>query len=358
MTPRGSSGGIARRELLAGGAALAGGMLAPATTTPVSARVNGVFGVRATAAGMAELRFEEEGGRTIDPNLAWHLGSNTKAITALLYAVLVEDGACRWGATLGELFPDMDVHRDLAAATVEELMAHAAGLTDQGINGMWLMARRMDHGSPAAQRQAFAREWLGRAPTAPRGRFAYANANYIVLGAAIERIMAMNWEEGLRRRVFAPLGIEGAGFGAPCQRELWGRHSSGETWVPADPEGLADNPAVFGPAGTVHMAPAEYARLLSLYLRGGAPLLRKKTLSSLLSPPSPNLRYAGGWGLVGEDAALGWMLMHDGSNTLWYARALIDPAAGFAYAAGTNRGGDAGREAVERMLAAMRVDNL
>lgn len=349
---------ICRRGLLAGGATLAIGAFAPTKAVPASAGLNGVFGVRATADGMAELRFEEEGGRTIDPSLAWHLGSNTKAMTALLYAVLVDDGACEWGATLSELFPDIDVHRDLATASVEELMAHAAGLTDQGINGMWLMARRMDHGSPAAQRQAFAREWLGRAPTAPRGRFAYANANYIVLGAAIERVMGMEWEEGLRRRVFAPLGIVRAGFGAPRQRELWGRHSSGEKLVPADPEGLADNPAVFGPAGTVHMAPAEYARLLSLYLRGGAPLLRKKTLSSLLSPPSLNLRYAGGWGLVGGDAALGRMLMHDGSNTLWYARALIDTAAGFAYAAGTNRGGDAGHEAVERMLAAMRVDNL
>lgn len=355
---KGAAAMMDRRRLLAGAAALAGTATFAAAAHAEVLRVNGTFGLRATADGLADIQFEEEGGGEINPALAWHMGSNTKAMTALLYAALVEQGACGWGASLSELFPAIPIHPQLAEATVEELMAHAAGLTDQGIAGTWLMARHMDRSSPAEQRRAFAREWLGRPPTTARGTFAYANANYIVLGAAIEQATGVSWEEAMRQSIFAPLGLSSASFGAPLQEKLWGRQTFGAAGAPVNPAGLADNPPVFGPAGTVHMTPADYARFLSLYLRGGSPLLEPASLTRLLRPPRPELNYAGGWGLAGDGADENRLLMHDGSNTMWYVRAVVNRVGGRAYAAGTNRGGQAGLEAAASMIAMLRAENV
>src|SRR5690606_38737298 len=59
-------------------------------------RVEGVAALGSRCAGRAE-------AVTVDD--PWHLGSCTKAMTATLIGSLVERGALRWEATLGELYP-------------------------------------------------------------------------------------------------------------------------------------------------------------------------------------------------------------------------------------------------------------
>ena len=338
---------VDRRAVLAGLPILG----LPARLWAAPLRPNGAFGMVATARGPAGVLFEEEDGRRLDPQFAWHLGSNTKALSALLYAVLVDEGSCRWGATLAEMFPGTVVHPDLAGVSVEELMAHVSGLSDSALNADWLTARRLDRASPAEQRASFARDTLGPAPTGTRGTFAYANASFIILGAAIEAATGDSWEKAMRTRLFDPMRLQRAGFGAPVQA-LWGRQTLGRVTRPVDPAGIADNPAVLGPAGTVHMTAADYGEVLALILRDGAPLIRAETMRHLLTPPNPVLTYAGGWGLTraGNGPA---DLIHDGSNTMWYARAIVSRARGRALAAGTNRGGDEGRATVERMVSGL-----
>ena len=342
-----------RREFLRLGPATAAALVLDGRLMAAEPFANGSFAIKITRDGLAHLQFAAEDG-VLEPSMAWHLGSNTKAITALLYAGLVEQGVARWGATLGELFPDIPVHPDLAGATAQDLMAHAAGLSDFGIDTAWLNARRADRAPITEQRANFARQWLSRPPTAARGVFSYANANYIVLGAAIEHLTATAWEAAVQAHIFAPLGLASAGFGAPRQDRLWGRASVGNSVLPLAPSSMADNPPIFGPAGTVHMTPADYASYLAIYLNGGAPIVRQKTRAHLLTPPVPGVQHAGGWGLTGGPDAKDKALVHDGSNTLWYARAMVLPEQGLAFAAGTNRGGAGGREAVERVMTMMR----
>ena len=40
-------------------------------------------------------------------NDRFHLGSDTKAMTALLAAMLVEEGKIRWNSTMLEVFPEL-----------------------------------------------------------------------------------------------------------------------------------------------------------------------------------------------------------------------------------------------------------
>ena len=63
-------------------------------------------------------------------NDQWHLGSDTKAMTATLVAKLVEEGRLKWDSTLAEVFPDLsaDFHPEARAITVLQLLSHRSGL--------------------------------------------------------------------------------------------------------------------------------------------------------------------------------------------------------------------------------------
>lgn len=284
------------------------------------------------------------GGASATAGDLWHLGSNTKAMTAALYGRLVDKGQASWAATLGQVLPDMPMDAAWTDVPVKQVMAHRAGLSDAPVLGQaWLMTARSNPASLEDQRRALAEALLAAPPGQTAGNFAYGNGNYILLGAIIERITGGSWEEAMQAEVFAPLGITTGGFGAPQGDQPWG-HSGGQAVDPTGP--VTDNPPALGPAGTVHMALGDYGRFLRVFLTEGGGWLSAESLSVLTTrigegqPP-----YAGGWILPpNQPWAAGPCLTHDGSNTLWYASAWVAPAIGKAFVAVSNdaeRGGAA-----------------
>jgi CubicO group peptidase (beta-lactamase class C family) len=202
---------------------------------------------------------------------------------------------------------------------------------------------------------------LGGAPTGTRGAFEYANANYILVGAAIERIKGQSWEAAIQAELFAPLGLTSAGFGAPTANtaggaNVWGHRGEGEARVAVDPATPgADNPMALGPAGTVHMSLVDYAAWLRLFLTDGGGWLAPDTLARLTTSgpvAGTGTPYALGWIAPPRVAwAGGPVLTHDGSNTLWYATAVVAPARGAAFIALTNQG--AGQAATTALMRAL-----
>lgn len=342
---------IGRRELLIS----SGSLLVPgasAAAVPDGAHAVGGAAAIVRPGGIAGLllagRTRLGAGRALAPADRWHIGSNTKAMTAALYARLVERGRCRWDATIAGLFPNVAAHRAWSAITVRQLMGHSAGLTDAAIDTAWLVARHRDARPVAVQRAEFASAVLAAPPGGTPGRYAYGNAGYLLLGAAIERATGRDWEAVMASELFAPLGMRSAAFGAPPAEGPWGHGEGPGGLVPLDPAGLADNPVVLGPAGRVHLALGDYARFLSLFLRGGRPLFGPATFATLLTPPEGG-RYAGGWSL-GEGGALA----HEGSNTFWHAITVVAPARDVAYAVIVNQGRARGRDAALALLERVR----
>lgn len=276
----------------------------------------------------------------------WHLGSNTKALTAMLYGRLVEDGRAEWGASLPDLFPDLDADAAWAGTTVEDLMTHRAGLLDEAVLDLSTRLNGFTDDRPLdVQRTDLARRALAAAPTGEPGAFVYGNLNYILVGAAIERITGQAWEDAVRAGLFAPLGITSAGFGAPVGDQPRGHMDvfGQSTAVEPDQPG-SDNPPYLGPAGTAHMTLADYGRFLALFLNDGGGFVTPETMARLTTPP-PGADYALGWiSRASSPLTGGRMLGHEGSNTLWHMTALIAPDAGFAVIAAANdhaRGGPA-----------------
>ncbi len=294
----------------------------------------------------------------------WHIGSNTKAMTAALYARLVEQGKAGWGATLKDLFPDAQ-GADPAWATVkiEDLLAHRSGISDDGlVDRSWLIKAHADTRPALVQRAEFAQRVLTHAPTGKYGAFEYANSNYILAGAAIERIYKDSWEVAMGTEVFGPLLMSSAGFGPPTGPAPWG-HEPGQNGelTAVDPlHDVADNPPVFGPAGRVHLSLADYAKFVRVFLIGGGGWLSPGSLAKLARPWEGAEGYALGWQYYENKGwADGPVLAHEGSNTLWRTMALIAPAKPIAYVLVTNCGGDDGQRAIQLLAArliAQQVD--
>jgi CubicO group peptidase (beta-lactamase class C family) len=59
----------------------------------------------------------------------FHIGSDTKAMTAMLCGILVDEGKLKWGQTLGETFPELkkSMHPQYQAVTLEQLLTHRGG---------------------------------------------------------------------------------------------------------------------------------------------------------------------------------------------------------------------------------------
>jgi D-alanyl-D-alanine carboxypeptidase len=283
----------------------------------------------------------------------WHLGSNTKAMTAALYARLVEQGKAKWGATVPELFPDLKTHPAWATTTIEQLMSHRAGVSDPALlNAAWSISARTDPRPLRDQRRALVAKVFGSPPGGKPGTFEYANTDFIVAGAAIERIADAPWEDVIRAELFEPLGITTAGFGAPQGDQPWGHTRDG---TPLDPAGPADNPAALGPAGTVHISLQDYAKFVRLFMTDGSGVLSPDSIRRLTTPPTDEDRsYALGWGTFrSRPWAKGPVLFHEGSNIFWRIVTLVAPARGIAVVTATNddaRGAKAAQSLALRLV--------
>lgn len=298
-----------------------------------------------------------KGGQTpVQPENAWHIGSNTKALTALLYGRLVEDGRAQWGASVADLFSGSVEAIDPAwnDVVIEDLFAHRAGVGQLG--PAWLIARHADARPVQEQRLATVEKLLQAPPRKPVGEFEYSNLNYIVAGAALEQIVGTSWETAMDDHVFSPggqIGPDGWGVGAPPsgpeghKRNLFG-------FKQAVGRGAgADNPPALGPAGTLHAPLASHARLLLEFIDPDSALITPGMRARLLEPwPDETANYAMGWGIA-DDPVAGKIYAHAGSNTFWLSRAVLVPEHGAVIVVNTNEFSNASRAATDAVIASV-----
>src|SRR5687768_8850550 len=206
-------------------------------------------GGRIIAQGAAGVRERGSAGRiTLDDQ--FHLGSCTKAMTATLVAMLVEEGRLNWTTTLGELFAGTvrPMHTAWEKVTLRQVLAHRAGLRHEPGGVVQVLKElvgrppRAPLGTLPQQRLEIVRQALSRRPgITPDTRYWYSNVGYILAGAALEQLTGRAWEELMRERLFGPLGISTGGFGPPgrASDRRGGADKAGQAWgdlpVPGEP---------------------------------------------------------------------------------------------------------------------------
>jgi CubicO group peptidase (beta-lactamase class C family) len=292
----------------------------------------------------------------VTTNDLWHLGSDTKAMTALLAGTFVVEGKLSWDDKIISFFPELEakIPPAMKEITIRQVLWHQAGLSEN----LSLWSRAFLRGSPSEQRQ-MAVQTILEYPAYPPGTFHYANNDYILIGALLERIAGKPWEDLMRERIFGPLHMDSAGFGGTGTvgriDQPWPHLAFG---IPAFSNGPGmDNPTYMAPCGAVHCSMADWARFLADQLRGGngQPALLPASIYTAMQTPGPNSDYGFGWSIVPRKWAGGKMLSHAGSNTMNYAACWLGPAKGYGVLVCSNQGGDAlggaCNEAAEKMLA-------
>ena len=326
---------------------------------------------RVAAAGVAGVR---RSGTRIPVALddRFHIGSDTKAMTALLAAMLVEGGKLGWTSTVAESFPELSGTMDAAVkpVTLEQLLSHTSGIpSDNDTHEKLLLQSYAQSGMNLDE----LRYWLVKElvqqslQSAPGEKFAYANMGYVLAGAMLERAGNASWEELVATRIFDPLGLKSAGFGPQSSlgrvdAPLGHRMLPDGTLKPmlAGPNG--DNPAVLGPAGTVHLSILDFAAWAGWNAgegRRGPTLVRPETVRKLHTPvidmpPRPDAkpgtpshgRYGLGWGAISVSFSAEPLVFHGGSNELNLAMVMLQPKNDLAMVMTTNVGGTAANQAL------------
>ncbi|MDX6479883.1 MAG: hypothetical protein QOG85_393 [Gaiellaceae bacterium] len=254
----------------------------------------------------------------------FHIGSNTKAMTATLAAIAVERGLLDWTT---EATAVLDVPGS-AEITLVRLLAHAGGIRPLTDDAEFV-------GVPAG-RAELARVLMSGPPLfRPGTANVYSNGGYTIVAAMLETVTGIAWESLLQSSIAEPLSIE-LGVGWPvglsghyeCDGVLVAHHLGDGYTVPA----------AIAPAGDVNATIGAYSRFVQLHLRGlraQAELLSRETFELLHTP-------------VGEPFALGWGIqvfegarssVHAGSAGTFTALAVVQPERDLAIAVLTNAGG-------------------
>jgi CubicO group peptidase (beta-lactamase class C family) len=294
----------------------------------------------------------------------WHLGSCTKAMTATLCAMLVEDGKLSFDTTASKAFPGVKMDAAWRDVPLWLFLHHRSGAT-ANVDGQGAAARfGVDKPSSRDERRRLVEKLLAAPPENPPGaKYVYSNAGFYTAGAMAEEATGEAWEDLIKKRLFVPLGMTSAGFGPPgSAKEVDQPRAHTKDGKPVAPGPFADNPPAIGPAGTVHCSIGDWAKFVSLHLRGetkdGARLLKRETFVKLHEPVGDEPKYAAGWVVLERPWAGGRTLTHNGSNTMWFCTTWIAPERGFAVLVTCNQGGDEAAKACDEACWALIQDHL
>jgi CubicO group peptidase (beta-lactamase class C family) len=312
----------------------------------------------------------------VTANDRFHLGSCTKSMTATLCAMLVEEKKLAWSTTIGAAFADLAslMHADWRDVPLEQLLTHRAGVpSDLSADGLW--GKLWQHGGlPTAQRETLVEGVLKHAPVHPPGtKFLYSNAGFAIAGAMAERAAREPYEDLMRKRLFAPLAMSSAGFGAPgtfgALDEPLGHGQDGK---PIELGVASDNPQAIAPAGTVHASIGDWAKYVALHVagdraafdaneKGRARLLTPESFARLHTPPiGAEPTYAMGWSIEQREwaGASKRVLTHNGSNNMWFCVTWLAPEKDFAVLACCNQGGPEAGKACDEISWTLIQDHL
>ena len=310
-------------------------------------------------------------------NDPFHLGSDTKAMTALLAAIMVEEGKMDWHSTIGDIFPKIVGTMDsrVQKVTLEHLLSHTSGMPSDNENFIDLLKESYGReGNLDELRYWLVEQWCKLPLAFETGtRFAYSNMGYVIAGAMIERVSQKTWDELIIDRIFSPLDLKTAGLG--CQASL------GKVDAPlghviqngkvkamlAGPNG--DNPLIIGPAGIVHMSILDFARWAGWNAGNGRRkpfIVKRKTIARLHTPiislpckkgappgTPPSGRYALGWGELKVKWAPYPLLYHGGSNGMNLAHVWLDKNRDIALVTVTNIGGEKAEKGLRKLASTL-----
>ncbi len=264
----------------------------------------------------------------VTPETRFFIGSTTKAFTATLVGMLVDEGRMQWDDPVEKYLPEFKLAVQSKdpndRATLRDVLSHRTGFTRMG-----LLDISTGMSSDEILRRASSAE-----PMAPfRQRFLYNNEHFLAAGAAAGVAAGTSWHALVKARILDPLGMTAT---RTSVREAWNdpRTARGYTWDEAGQrvrpltfEAMGFNIDGIAPAGAIGSTASDMTAWLRFLLRQGVQdgkaLISPAALSTTWTRQIPiggTAGYGMGWivrdwqgqRLIAHDGAIGGFSAHVG----------------------------------------------
>lgn len=196
----------------------------------------------------------------------FHIGSNTKAITSFIAALLVEQGKVTWDKKFLELFPELKLksRKEYYDITLRDLLTFRGKLPAYTYTFAKPTSKKIK-GSKAEQRYALAKYFLTKKPMHAENGLTPSNADYILAGLMLERASGKSFTT-LVTEFGKTQGID-FGFGYPNEADTlqpWGHDINLHPLPPSDNYKLDWLLA----AGNINVSLKDYIKFIQLQLKG------------------------------------------------------------------------------------------
>jgi D-alanyl-D-alanine carboxypeptidase len=177
-------------------------------------------------------RADRKAGTANTPATRFRIGSMNKMFTAIATLQLVEAHKLALDDPIGQHLPDYP-NRDIAAkVTVRHLLTHTGGTGD--IFGPEFEEHRLTLREHRDYLKLYGSRGLTHEPGA---RFEYSNYGFVLLGALIEHVSGVSYDDYVRDHVFRRAGMRSTGslpeaVDVPNRAVGYLRSSPGSDWVP------------------------------------------------------------------------------------------------------------------------------
>ncbi len=217
----------------------------------------------------------------VDTHTLFAIGSTTKAMTAALVGMLVDEKKLGWDDPVVKHLPwfqlkDPHLTREI---TVRDLLTHRAGLGNADY--LW-------YGQATVPREILERVRLLDPAYSLRSSFIYQNVMYAAAGAVIEAVSGQSWEQMIRSRIFESLGMsESIATAATLAKQP---NVAKPHYIIDGELRVIDNISVDGvaPAGSVWSSVHDMSKWTQMLLDGGKAgqrlLLTPETVDELFKP--------------------------------------------------------------------------
>jgi CubicO group peptidase (beta-lactamase class C family) len=245
--------------------------------------------------------------KPMTPDSLFAIGSTTKAMTATVMGMLVDEGKLDWDAPVREYLPwftlsDPDISRRI---TVRDLVTHRSGLPRH--DALW-------YNNMTDDRESIIRR-LAHVPFSAdlRQKFQYNNLMYLTAGFLAGYVSGCTWEALIADRLFKPLGMTRSNFDvAESVRDP----DHAEPYREDDDQVLEHIPfrpiTLTGPAGCVNSSVNEMTRWIAFNLGDGCVdgtrLINETTLADIQAPQMSLKMPTDRPDVTGYAYGMGWML--------------------------------------------------
>src|SRR5262245_41694342 len=204
----------------------------------------------------------------VDPDTVFQIGSTSKAFTAALVAMQVDDGKFTWTDRVIDHLSSFEmgdpwVTREFQVA---DLMTQHSGMPAYAGDGMAILGYPADY--------IVSKMKLIEPVTSFRSEFAYVNNLFLVAAALARTTSGQSWADGLDARVFRPLGMRSSSSGQDAF-EAATNAAAPHKLVDGKVTAFAANAPqlawayTYGPAGGVNSTVRDMAQWLRLLLGNG-----------------------------------------------------------------------------------------